>query len=290
MSNSSLVTYTKISPYKNSPRNHEIDTVTIHCMVAQWTAKRCGEEFSSDKRAASSNYGIGYDGSIGMYVEEKDRSWCSNSPSNDHRAITIEVASAMTHPYAVTDAAYESLINLLVDICKRNPGIKTLKWKGDKKLIGQVDKQNMTVHRWFANKSCPGEWLYSRHAKIAAEVNKRLGESSDTEQKTDPTYGLKAFIKDVQRSCGAAVDGIAGPETISKTVTISAKKNNKHAVVKYVQKRLKALGYNEVGAADGIAGPKFTSAVAHYQQDNGCVVDGEITAKNKTWKKLLGMA
>ena len=102
-------------------------------------------------------------------------------------------------------------------------------------------------------------------------------------------YTLKEFIRDVQGACGAAVDGIAGPETISKTVTLSAKYNRKHAVVKFVQKRLAELGYSEVGAADGVAGPKFTSAVAHFQQDNGCVVDGVISAKNKTWKKLLGM-
>lgn len=111
-----------------------------------------------------------------------------------------------------------------------------------------------------------------------------------TPTKTDSSYTLKQFIKDVQKACGAAVDGIAGPETISKTVTLSSKKNRTHAAVKAVQKRLAALGYTEVGTADGIAGPKFTSAVAHFQQDNGCVVDGEITAKNKTWKKLLGMA
>lgn len=103
-------------------------------------------------------------------------------------------------------------------------------------------------------------------------------------------YTLKQFIKDIQKACGAAVDGIAGPETLSKTVTLSAKKNNKHAAVKAVQKRLYALGYVEVGTADGVAGPKFTSAVAHFQQDNKCTVDGEITAKNKTWKELLGMA
>ena len=107
--------------------------------------------------------------------------------------------------------------------------------------------------------------------------------------KNESAYTLKEFIKDVQKACGASVDGIAGPETLSKTVTLSAKKNNKHAAVKFVQKRLKTLGYREIGSADGIAGPKFTSAVAHFQQDNDCHVDGEITAKNKTWKKLLDM-
>lgn len=93
---------------------------------------------------------------------------------NDHRAITIEVASDTTHPYAVTDAAYEGLIRLLVDICKRNPGIRRLRWLGDKSLVGETDKQNMTVHRWFAYKSCPGDYLYERHSAIAEEVNRRL--------------------------------------------------------------------------------------------------------------------
>lgn len=292
MSNSPLVNYTRISPNKNCPRNHEIDTITIHCVVGQLSVEQIGSVFAPVSRQASSNYGIGPDGRIGMYVEEKDRSWCTSSKSNDHRAITIEVASGKKHPYEVTDAAYEALIKLVTDICRRN-NIKELKWKGDKSLVGQVDKQNMTVHRWFANKSCPGEYLYSRHGAIAAEVNRRLGvNDTKVETKADPpttASDLKTFIRDVQRVCGAAVDGIAGPETISKTPTLSAKTNYKHAAVKIVQKRLYALGYVEVGKADGIAGPKFTSAVAHFQDDNGCVVDGVITARNKTWRKLLGM-
>lgn len=179
MSNSSLVSYTKISPNKTSPRNHVIDTITIHCVVGQCTVERLGEVFAPTSRQASSNYGIGYDGKIGMYVEEKDRSWCSSNSANDNRAITIEVASDTTHPYAVTDKAYNALIDLCTDICRRN-GIKELKWKGDKSLIGQVDKQNMTVHRWFANKSCPGDYLYNRHGDIATEVNKRLNSEATT--------------------------------------------------------------------------------------------------------------
>ena len=120
MSNSPLVEHINISPNKTVNRNHKIDTITIHCMVGQCSAETCGNIFANPARQASSNYGIGYDGKIGMYVEEKDRSWCSSSRENDHRAITIEVASDTYHPYAVTDAAYNALINLLVDICKRN--------------------------------------------------------------------------------------------------------------------------------------------------------------------------
>lgn len=172
--NSPLVAHTRISPNRTKNRKHEIDTITIHCVVGQVSVERLGEIFSKASKQASSNYGIGKDGRIGMYVEEKDRSWCSSNASNDHRAITIEVASDTKHPYAVTDAAYKALIELLVDICKRN-NIKELKWKADKSLIGQVDKQNMTVHRWFAKKSCPGDYLYNLHGQIAEEVNQRLG-------------------------------------------------------------------------------------------------------------------
>ena len=174
MSNSPLVNYTLISPNKTSPRNHKIDTITIHCVVGQISVESLGRIFAPKSRKASSNYGIGTDGRIGMYVEECDRSWCSSSAANDNRAITIEVASDTTHPYAINDAAYKSLITLLIDICKRND-IKELKWKADKSLIGQVDKQNMTVHRWFAATECPGKHLYDLHGQMAAEVNANLG-------------------------------------------------------------------------------------------------------------------
>ena len=178
MSNSKLISYTKISPHRTSPRNHKIDTITIHCVVGQCAVEPLGELFQT--KEASSNYGIGYDGKIAMYVEEKDRSWCSSNASNDNRAITIECASDAYEPYAINDKVYKSLIKLCVDICKRN-GIKELKWKADKSLIGQVDKQNMTVHRWFnAYKSCPGEYIYSRLGQIAAEVNAQLGVKTNT--------------------------------------------------------------------------------------------------------------
>ena len=176
--NSPLVTYTRISPNKTSNRKHKIDTITIHCIVAQWTAKQGCDYFATTKNQCSANYIVGKDGSIGLSVEEKDRSWCSSNADNDHRAITIEVASDTKHPYAVTDEAYKALIELLVDICKRN-NIKELKWKADKSLVGQVDKQNMTVHRWFARKECPGEYLYERLGDIAAKVNAILNQNDE---------------------------------------------------------------------------------------------------------------
>lgn len=174
--NSKLATVTMISPNRNSPRNHVIDTITIHCMAGNCSVEQCGQIFLPVSRQASSNYGIGSDGRIGLYCPESDRSWCTSSAANDHRAVTIEVANdgGAETGWHVSDKAYAALIDLVTDICKRN-GIKQLLWKGDKNLIGQVDKQNMTVHRWFAAKSCPGDYLYNLHPQIAAEVNKRLG-------------------------------------------------------------------------------------------------------------------
>lgn len=179
MSNSNLVSYTKISPNRNSPRNHKIDTITIHCVVGQCTVESLGAQFAPTARQASSNYGIGKDGRIGMYVEEKDRAWTSSNRANDNRAITIEVASDTTYPYAVNDKAMASLIELCTDICKRN-GIEKLIWSTNKTdRVGHKNGCNMTVHRDFAATSCPGDYLYERHGYIAAEVNKRLSGEMD---------------------------------------------------------------------------------------------------------------
>ena len=174
MSNSPLISATLISPNKTSPRNHKIDTVTIHCFVGNWELNKMLNLFKPQSFKASCNYVIDKDGKIGLCVEEKDRSWCSSNRENDHRAITIECASDVTHPYAINDAVYNSLVTLLVDICKRNPGIGKLRWKADKGLIGKTNLQNMTVHRWFANKACPGDYIYARLGKIANEVNEKL--------------------------------------------------------------------------------------------------------------------
>lgn len=174
VSNSSLTTYTRISKNKNSPRNHAIDTITIHCIVGQWTAKQGCDYFATTDRQCSANYVVGKNGSIGLSVDEKDRSWCSSSGANDHRAITIEVASDTTHPYKVTDAAFAALLDLVEDICRRN-GIKKLVWSTNKNdRVNHLNGCNMTVHRDYANKACPGDYLYNRHAEIAATVNQRL--------------------------------------------------------------------------------------------------------------------
>lgn len=190
MTNSSLINYTKISPNKTSPRNKQIDTITIHCVAGNCTVETIGNIFASASRQASSNYGIGTDGRIGLYCNEKDRSWCTSSPSNDHRAVTIEVSNDGPGPeWHVSDAAMTSLIKLIADICKRN-NIKQLLWKNDKNLIGQVDKQNMTIHRWFSNKDCPGNYLVNKHNYILEEVNKLLGVVQTSPQDSTPIISL----------------------------------------------------------------------------------------------------
>lgn len=203
--NSKLVNYTRISPNRSVNRNHKIDTVSIHCVVGQCSVETLGSIFTSTSKEASSNYGIGYDGRIGMYVEEKDRSWCTSSASNDNRAITIEVASDTYHPYRVNDAAYKSLIKLLVDICKRN-GIKKLVWSTNKsERMNHLNGCNMTVHRDYANKSCPGDYLYNLHGQIAKEVNAQLGSgTSSTTKKT--LYRVRKTWKDVKSQKGAFND------------------------------------------------------------------------------------
>lgn len=222
MSNSNLVSYTRISPNKNSPRNHAIDRISIHCVVGQCTAERIGEIFAPESREASSNYGIGLDGRIGMYVEEKDRSWCTSSGANDHRAVTIEVASDTAHPYAVKAAAFSALLDLCADICKRN-GKKRLLWFGDKEktlaYTPKADEMVLTVHRWFANKACPGEYLYSRHGEIAAEVTKRLAAADKPAGTGDnPSAWAKAATEYCKRKGIFAVDG-AGNFDWQKPIT-----------------------------------------------------------------------
>lgn len=186
MSNSTLAGYTRITKNRTSPRNHKIDTFTIHCYVGQVTAKQGCDYFATTDRECSANYVVGKDGSIGISVEEKDRSWCSSNEANDQRAVTIEVASDTKHPYAVTDKAYAALLDLVTDICRRN-GIKKLVWSTSKDdRVNHKNGCNMTVHRDYANKSCPGDYLYNRHGEIAAEVNRRLGvptEDQKPEQK-----------------------------------------------------------------------------------------------------------
>lgn len=229
--NSSLVTVKMISPNRTPNRNHVIDTITIHCFVGQVTAKRGCEVFQPSSRQASCNYVVGYDGSIGLCVEEKDRSWCTggtvkvngiSGSSNDYQAVTIEVASDTTHPYAITEKAMAALIELCADICWRN-GIKQLLWSGDKSLVGNPSKQNMTVHRWFANKACPGDYIYQRLGDIAAKVNAKLGTSStatpsDTKPANRVPYTVRITATDLRIRKGPGTNTAIVQSTIKPGV------------------------------------------------------------------------
>lgn len=177
MSNSSLISYTKLSPNHSGQRTHSVDRITPHCVVGQLSCETICDCFPAG-RGASCNYGIGKDGRIALCVDEDNRSWCSSSNANDQRAITIECASDKTEPYAMTDAVYASLIDLCTDICKRYGKTKLL-WFADKEKTlaynPAADEMIITVHRWFANKSCPGDWLYNRLGDLAAKVTAKLG-------------------------------------------------------------------------------------------------------------------
>ncbi len=196
--NSSLVSYTKLSPNHSGQRTHSIDRITPHCVVGQCSVETLGSIFLPTSRQASCNYGIGVDGRVGMYVEEKNRSWCSSSNANDQRAVTIECASDTTEPYAFKDVVYQRLIELCTDICRRNGKTKLL-WLGDKsKTLNYTPASNemvLTVHRWFANKSCPGNWMYARMGDLASKVTAALGGSAETatpSEQEESTAAIKA--------------------------------------------------------------------------------------------------
>lgn len=231
MSNSPLVVHTNLSPNYN-PRISKIDTITIHHVAGNLTIETLGNVFKPSARQASSNYGVGTDGRIGMYVEEKNRAWTSGNAANDHRAITIEVSNSTLAPtWEVSDKALQSTIDLCVDICRRN-GIPKLLWQDDKSLIGQVDKQNMTIHQWFQSTSCPGPYLKSKMGYIALEANKRLGvismeagdkvkiKSTATVYMTGQTIpstvkGKEYTIQQLGRPSGVSGDGALIKEIVS---------------------------------------------------------------------------
>ena len=194
--NSPLVSYTKLSPNHSGQRTHAIDRITPHCVVGQCSVETLGNIFAPTSRQASCQYGIGADGRVGMYCEEKNRSWCSSSSANDQRAITIECASDTTAPYAFNDVVYNKLIELCVDICRRNGKTKLL-WLGDKdKTLAYNPAANemvLTVHRWFANKSCPGDWMYQRMGDLADKVTAKLGGATTTEPEKTPDTTMNNF-------------------------------------------------------------------------------------------------
>ena len=186
--NSSLVNYTKLSPNYN-PRDRKISKITIHHMAGNLTVETCGNIFASSAREASANYGIGSDGRVGLYVEEKNRSWASANRENDMMAVTIEVANDGGAPdWHVSDVAIAKLIDLCVDICKRN-GIEKLNYTGD-------TRGNVTRHNMFVPTSCPGPYLQSKFPYIVSEVNKRLCASEEM-------YRIRKSWDDVKSQIGA---------------------------------------------------------------------------------------
>ena len=262
MSNSSLVNCTVMSPNKNSPRSHRIDRITPHCVVGQLSAESIGGCFTSRGRQASCNYGIGSDGRIVLVVDEKDRSWCSSSPANDHRAVTIECASDRSEPYAMNGKVYDTLVRLCADICRRN-GIRRLLWLGSKEATLSYTPKNdeaaLTAHRWFANKSCPGDWLYSRYGDLAIRVNALLGSSggmvnrpeaspspaapSTSAKSGDVVYQAFAAGKwwDYVTNWGSGTEGYAG--VIGKALSaLRAYVKGDAKVVGYLEYRLHKLG------------------------------------------------
>ena len=176
MSNSSLVNYTKLSPNYTEMNNKVNKKITIHHMAGNLSVEACGNVFASKSRKASSNYGVGTDGRIGLYVDEGNRAWTSSSSSNDSQAVTIEVANDGGAPdWHVSDKALAATINLCVDICKRN-GIEKLNYTGDA-------SGNLTEHNYFAATACPGPYLKSKLSYIAEEVNKQLNITTATTNK-----------------------------------------------------------------------------------------------------------
>lgn len=238
--NSSLVDCTVKSPNHSGTRTHSIDRITPHCVVGQLSAESIGGCFTSKSRQASCNYGIGKDGRVCLIVDEANRSWCSSSNANDQRAITIECASDKTEPYTMNNAVYSKLVKLCIDICKRN-GLKKVLWISDKaKSLAYTPKSGecvLTVHRWFANKSCPGNWLYNRMAQLAADINAGLGSSTPVQPEQPTTqdgvtsfpatpFTVRVLISDLNIRKGAGMNyAVTGKYTGKGVFTITEVKN-----------------------------------------------------------------
>ncbi|MGO5577518.1 N-acetylmuramoyl-L-alanine amidase [Catenibacterium mitsuokai] len=222
--NSGLVAVKKLSPNHSGKRTHSIDRISPHCVVGQCTAEGLGDWFGKSSTKASSNYGIDRNGRVGLYVEEKNRSWCTSSNSNDQRAITIECASDTREPYTMNNKVYETLIKLCTDICKRN-GKKKLLWLGDKtralNYTPKSDEMIITVHRWFANKSCPGDWLYSRLGDIAKRVTANLNSTQpSTTGSTQVPFTVKVLISNLNYRSEPSMNGQVKGQTGKGTFTI----------------------------------------------------------------------
>ena len=256
MSNSSLVTYTKISPHKTSPRQDKIRKITIHHMAGNLTVQECGEVFQT--REASANYGIDNNCNVGLYVEEKDRAWASGSGDNDHQSVNIELANdQIGGQWHVADKVIAKCIDLCVDICKRN-GISKLNFTGNK-------NGNLTMHCYFASTACPGPYLKTKFKYIADEVNKRL-----------------SGVTPAPTPAPTPVD----PETYQGTFpTEVLLPGDTGTQVGYLQNFLNWYGSYKL-AHDNSYGPATTAAVKDFQKTEGIEVDGNFgPISNETARK-----
>lgn len=271
MSNSSLVSYTKLSPNYTSGRVN-YTRITPHCMVGQLSAKQCGDIFAPKSRKASSNYGIGTNGEIGMYVEEKNRSWCSSSAANDTRAITIECACDLTAPFAMNDKVWNSLINLCVDICKRHGKTKLL-WLGSKSAALNYSPKNnemvLTAHRWFHNTACPGDWLYGREGKLADSVNSIL--SGGTAPAPTPAAEPEIVVSDKLDT-----DGIVGYKTIAKWQKIMGTPVDGEISGQYSSLKKYHLAFTKAGIWYSSGGSMLIEAVQKAVGFTGRDIDGQL--------------
>ena len=287
MSNSPLVTYTKLSPNHSGKRTHAIDTITIHCVVGHCTVKTLGDIFAAKSRQASSNYGVDDWGGVGLYVDEANRSWCTSSNANDQRAITIEVASDTTPPYAFTDSAYETLTKLVVDICKRN-GIKKLVWSTNKNdRVNHRNGCNLTVHRDYANKSCPGEWMYNRMGDFAKEVNKRL---------EPPTTSLKvgdevSFAGGLHYSSSQANKGSKVSAGTAKITKLAAGAKHPYHIISTDKKKSSVYGWVDANTVSLPLAPKPEPTPPPAPTFNSYIIkinNGNIYAEPNGASKVVG--
>lgn len=274
--NSTLVKYTKLSPNHSGRRTHSIDRITPHCVVGQLSAESICGCFTSTSREASCNYGIGTDGKIALCVEEKNRSWCSSSNSNDQRAVTIECASDMKEPYAMNSKVYNSLVNLCTDICRRN-GKKKLLWLGSKEKAlnynPKSDEMVLTVHRWFANKSCPGNWLYNRLGDLANKVTENLSGTTGTTPTPKTLYRVQVGAYSVKNNADTQLKKVkaAGFDTYMVKVGglykiqvgAYSKKTNANAMLKKLkEKGFDAFITTQSGSAVTITTKKSIDTIA----------------------------
>ncbi len=259
MSNSPLVDYTKISP-NSSARTAKISKITIHHMAGNLSVESCGNVFQTTSRQASSNYGIGTDGRVGLYVDESRRAWTSSNRDNDNCAVTIEVANDGGAPdWHVSNKALAKTIDLCEDICRRN-GIKKLNFTGDR-------AGNLTMHKWYANTLCPGPYLESKFQYIADEVNERLSAEpvAKDEKKTDK-------VEKTENVIGLPV----------------LRHGSKGKSVQSLQILLIGYGYS-CGSygADGDFGNATGDALEKFQRQN--FLEPDRVCGPKTWAKILGV-